>query len=156
MATVLFDTHKAIKELQEAGFDEAQAEAVVATMGEVFTGNLATKDDFANGQREVEDIKHNMATKEDLADVQRDVDGIKQNMATKEDLADVQRDVDGIKQNMATKEDLADVQRDVDGIKQNMATKEDLKELEIRLMVRMGGFMIALAGISIAIMRLLD
>ena len=46
MATLPFDTHKAVKELQEAGFDEGQAEAVVATVGAAFVGNVATKQDL--------------------------------------------------------------------------------------------------------------
>ena len=48
MATLLFDTHKAVKELQEAGFDEAQAEAVVATVGTAIVGNIATKQDISD------------------------------------------------------------------------------------------------------------
>ena len=50
MAALLFDTHKAVKELQEAGFDEPQAEAVVATVGTALLGNVATKQDI-NGLR---------------------------------------------------------------------------------------------------------
>ena len=46
MATLPFDTHKAVKELQDAGFEEAQAEAVVATVGAAFVGNVATKQDL--------------------------------------------------------------------------------------------------------------
>ena len=46
LATLPFDTHKAVKELQEAGFDEGQAEAVVATVGAAFVGNVATKQDL--------------------------------------------------------------------------------------------------------------
>ena len=45
MAALLFDTHKAVKDLQEAGFDEAQADAVVATVGTAIIGNVATKQD---------------------------------------------------------------------------------------------------------------
>ena len=45
MAALLFDTHKAVKDLQEAGFDEAQAEAVVARVGTAIIGNVATKQD---------------------------------------------------------------------------------------------------------------
>ena len=55
MASVPFDTLKAFKDLQEAGFDEAQAEAVIATVGQAFTGDLATKEDIRE-----------MATKADL------------------------------------------------------------------------------------------
>ncbi len=48
MAALLFDTHKAVKELQESGFDEAQAEAVVATVGTAIVGNVATRQDISD------------------------------------------------------------------------------------------------------------
>ena len=56
MAALLFDTHKAVKDLQEAGFDEAQAEAVVATVG---TAIIATKQD-------INDLRSEIATKSDM------------------------------------------------------------------------------------------
>ena len=124
MASIPFDTLKAYKSLQGAGFVEAQAEAVIATVGEAFADNLAFKEDI-----------HEMATKQDMADVRRD-------MATKQDMVDVRRD-------MATKQDMADVRRD-------MATKTDLHALEVRLMVRLGGLIIAIAGVTVAAVRLLS
>lgn len=48
MAIEVFDTHRAVKELQAAGFGDSQAEALVNTIG---TANPAL---------------HNFATKEDL------------------------------------------------------------------------------------------
>ena len=53
MAALLFDTHKAVKELQEAGFDEAQAEAVVATVGTAIVGNVATKQDVTDARNDL-------------------------------------------------------------------------------------------------------
>ena len=53
MASLFFDTHKAVKELQEAGFEEAQAEAVVATVGTAIVGNVATKQDIADLRRDL-------------------------------------------------------------------------------------------------------
>ncbi len=47
MSTLAFDTHKAVKALKEAGFGDAQAEAVVATMGDAMGGDVATKSDIA-------------------------------------------------------------------------------------------------------------
>ena len=44
MSTLAFDTHKAIKGLKEAGFEEAQAEAVVSALGEAMGENVATKE----------------------------------------------------------------------------------------------------------------
>lgn len=53
MATLAFDTHKAVKALREAGADEALAEAVVATVGDAIDGNVATKADLAEVKAEL-------------------------------------------------------------------------------------------------------
>ena len=45
MSVLAFDTHKAVTALKQAGFEETQAEAVVTTMGEALSGNVATKAD---------------------------------------------------------------------------------------------------------------
>ena len=50
-----FDTHKAVKALCSAGFDDAQAEAVVEQIGGAFDENIATKTDIQG-----------LATKEEL------------------------------------------------------------------------------------------
>ena len=47
MSSLAFDTLKAAKALREAGFDDAQAEAVIATVGDAVSGNVATKTDIA-------------------------------------------------------------------------------------------------------------
>ena len=47
MSTLAFDTHKAVKILQEAGANERLAEAVVATVGDAMGENMATKADLA-------------------------------------------------------------------------------------------------------------
>lgn len=46
MTAFAFDTHKVIKDLEQAGFDEAQAEAVVAALVTTIGGNLVTKADL--------------------------------------------------------------------------------------------------------------
>ena len=46
MSALAFDTHKAVTALKQAGFEEAQAEVVVTTMGEALGGNVATKADL--------------------------------------------------------------------------------------------------------------
>ena len=46
MSLLVFDTLKATKALKQAGFDEVQAEAVVATVGDAIGGNVATKADL--------------------------------------------------------------------------------------------------------------
>ena len=46
MATFVFDTHRAVKDLEEAGFPEAQAEALVEIVGAAVGENAATKADL--------------------------------------------------------------------------------------------------------------
>ena len=60
MTTLAFDTHAAVKALKDAGFEEAQAEAVVTTVGDAITGNVATKAD-------VTDLR--VATERDIAEL---------------------------------------------------------------------------------------
>ena len=47
MPSVAFDTHAAVKQLQDAGADERLAEAVVATLGAAVSEHVATKTDIA-------------------------------------------------------------------------------------------------------------
>ena len=70
MTSLLFDTHKAVKDLQEAGFDEAQAEAVVATVGTAIIGNVATKQDVNEIRSE---IQANVATKQEVSDLRSEM-----------------------------------------------------------------------------------
>ena len=63
-----FDTHKAIKGLKEAGFEEAQAEAVVATVGEAMSGNVATKSDIAGLEVAIVELK---------AELKNDIGGLR-------------------------------------------------------------------------------
>lgn len=55
MAAITFDTHKFIRKLRTAGFEEAQAEAVA--------------DAFSDAQGESD-----LATKRDISDLRRDID----------------------------------------------------------------------------------
>ena len=54
MATIVFDTHRAIQNLKEAGIAEAQAEAVVALFSSAFVDNVATKADIQQLEQKLE------------------------------------------------------------------------------------------------------
>lgn len=54
MATLAFDTHKAVKALREAGFDDSQAEAVTERISAAIGENLVTKDDLDNAVEKLE------------------------------------------------------------------------------------------------------
>ena len=66
MTTLAFDTHAAVKALKDAGFEEAQAEAVVTTVGDAMTGNVATKADVtdlrAEMKTDIDDLRAEMKT----------------------------------------------------------------------------------------------
>lgn len=49
-----FDTYAAVKNLERAGFQEAQAEAVVRTVGEAIDDQVATKADLMALRAEVQ------------------------------------------------------------------------------------------------------
>lgn len=58
MTTTVFDTLKASRDLKSAGFEDAQAEAIVTTMAGAFDDTVATKADLAAVKSE---LKQDMA-----------------------------------------------------------------------------------------------
>lgn len=60
MATLAFDTHKAVKALREAGFDDSQAEAVTEQISAAIGENLVTKGDLDDA---IEKLELRMTTK---------------------------------------------------------------------------------------------
>ena len=68
MAGLVFDTHKAVKALREAGADEPLAEAVVVTIGDAFGENIATRADLGEVKTELKaDVA---AVRVDLAEME--------------------------------------------------------------------------------------
>ena len=68
MDTLMFDTHKAVKALKQAGVDDNQAEAVVATVGDAIGENVATKADT-------------LALKSDIGELRTDFSGLRTEFA---------------------------------------------------------------------------
>ena len=62
MASIAFDTHRVVKDLQDAGFDEAQAEAVVKALGETIDRDVVRPQDLKN-----------FATKQDIVGVREEI-----------------------------------------------------------------------------------
>jgi len=63
MSTLAFDTHKAVKALREAGFDDSQAEAVIERIGVAIGGNVATKDNLKVLRGDLEKLELRMTIK---------------------------------------------------------------------------------------------
>ena len=80
-----FETHEAIRTLQRAGFEAAQAQAVVDVVTRATISTQLVKDP----ERLKVQVETNMATKTDLAVLERVVVQVETNMATKADLADL-------------------------------------------------------------------
>ena len=78
MTATAFDTLKATKVLKDAGFNEIQAEAVVATIGD------AVREHTTALASSIAKIADNMATKEDVATIADNVATLAENTATKE------------------------------------------------------------------------
>lgn len=57
MTTVTFDTRKAVRNLQAAGFSDTQADAMVDTLAEAFTDTVATKTDIAEVKADIANLK---------------------------------------------------------------------------------------------------
>ncbi|MYA15422.1 MAG: hypothetical protein F4Z28_00950 [Gammaproteobacteria bacterium] len=128
-----FDTHKAVKALRHAGFDDVQAEAVVDQINGAITENLVFKADLAETERSLAARIGACATKDDLAETERSLAA--RIDATKEDLAETERKLAARIAACATKEDLRNYATKED--LENYATKEDLAQLELRMTVKM-------------------
>lgn len=75
MTTVTFDTRKAVRNLQAAGFAEAQADAMVDTLAEAFTDTVASKADIdrleASTKADTAEVKADL--KADIAEVRAEI-----------------------------------------------------------------------------------
>ena len=126
MTTALFDTHKIVKELQEAGFDESQAEAVVAAIGTAVMGNLATKQDVMDARNEF---------KQGITDARNEF---------KQGITDARNEL---------KQDIKDARNEAK--QDNNELRAAMQAMELRITLRMGGMVMAGVGLMLALDRLL-
>ena len=96
MEPIGLDTLKATRTLQAAGFDPAQAEALVTVFGGPVLGNVATKEDFRDLRAEFRDFR---------TETKADIDGLRTEF--KADIADLRTelkaDIDGLRTEFVTK-----------------------------------------------------
>ena len=118
MAWAGFDTHQAVKALCGAGFNDAQAEAVVEQINSAYSDNVATKADVDRlvEKEEFRETVAKLATREELREAV-------EKLATKEELREAVA-------KLATKEELRETVA-------KLATKEELEKLELRMSVRL-------------------
>ena len=122
-----FDTHKAVKDLTNAGAAEKLAEATVATINTAINEQAATKDDIKVVREDIKDIRG------DIKDIRGDIKDIR------EKLEDVQEKLEGVQEH----------------IQEHMVTKADLKtDLELlskSMTIRLGVMLFAVAAVMIAL-----
>ena len=149
MTANAFDTLEAAKSLKAAGFDEAQAEAVVATVSHAVRAHTAP---LASS---IAAIADRMATKDEVATVADSVATvadrvatISSTMATKDDVA-----------TMATKGEVATLADKLATISETMATKEYVKAaiaVEMKTLYRHLWVMgTSFVGVTVALVKLL-
>ena len=141
MTANAFDTLKAAKSLKAAGFDEAQAEAVVATVGD------AVREHTAPLASSIATIVNTMATRDDVSRVESNLETVKGNLET-------------VTGNLETvKSDLETVKDKVETISENMATREYVKAaiaVEMKALYRHLWVMgTSVVGVTVALTKLL-
>ena len=131
MEPIGLDTLKATRTLQAAGFDPAQAEALVTVFGGPVLGNVATKEDFRDLRAEFRDFRTETKAdidglrtefKADIADVRAEIDGVRTEL--KADIADLRTelkaDIDGLR---------TELKADIDGLRTEFVTKAQMYRL---------------------------
>ena len=136
MAEVAFDTHKAVKELCSAGFDDTQAEALVDQINGAFVGSVATKADVERlvTRDEFREAVAELATKEKVAELatKEELREAVAKLATKEELREAVA-------KLATKEELREevaklaTKEELREEVAKLATKDELEKLELRM-----------------------
>ena len=79
------------------------------------------------------------------------VDLIEANLATKTDILGLKRDIEALR--AATKTDILGLKRDIEALRADL--QRDLKDLEYRLMIRLGGLIALAIGAVATLVKLL-
>lgn len=77
MTTAVFDTLQAARQLEDAGIETRQAEAIVTTMAKAFDDSVATKSDLAAVRANLDAVKADLK-----ADIQQFKADLKAELAT--------------------------------------------------------------------------
>lgn len=174
MVTLTFDTLKASKDLKAAGFDELQAEALVATVGDALVGSVATKSDIAELRNDYELSTHEL--KGDITELRAELKGdtaesraeYKGDIAElRGELAELRSEVNVIKADVATlRAEVGELRGEVGSLRGEIAglrsytdvaiseVREDMRALELRMTLRLGGIVVASVGLGVAAMQL--
>ena len=172
MVTLTFDTLKASKDLRAAGFDELQAEALVATVGEALVGNVATKSDIGELRNDSELMRAEL--KGEIAELRNDSELMRAEL--KGEIAELRNDSELMRAEFKSeiaelrgelhefraeyKGEMAELRGEIVGLRNYTdvaisEVREDMRSLELRMTIRLGGIVVASVGLGVAAMQLL-
>ena len=137
MKAIAFDTLEFAKRLREAEFTEKQAEALAAAVAEIIESRLATKEDIALLQRDIEQLR---------AEVKRDIEGLRRE--TEGLRVELKKDIEELR---------AELKRDMKELELRLEEKISMTELRLKhdLTLRLGLMMTAAVAIVAALVKLL-
>ena len=149
-----FDTHKAVKDLTNAGADEKLAEATVATINTAINEQAATKDDIKVVREDIKDIRGDIKDIQgDIKDIRGDITDIQGDIKDiRGDITDIQGDIKDIRGDITDMQgDIKDIQEKLEDVQERMATKTDLELLSKSMTIRLGLMLFAVAAVMIAL-----
>ncbi len=140
MSINALDTHRAVKALREVGFDENQAEIMVDTVNKSINENVVTKTDLEVDRRDVQ------------AEAKTEFDKVKDEIRYVQ--AEAKTEFDKVRA------EIRDVRTELDNVKDKIEQFEirmenKMEAREQRTINRLGGLMIALAGLVVAAVKIL-
>ncbi|MBF0160966.1 MAG: DUF1640 domain-containing protein [Magnetococcales bacterium] len=136
-----FDTHKFIKQMVATGFTEEQAEVQVRLLSEILHTQLSTKADVAKVDLHVLELKR------DIAAIDAKVETVKTEL--QRDIAAMGVQVETVRTEL--KRDVAAMGVQVETVRTEL--KRDMKEMELRMVIKMGAMILASVGILIGYLR---
>ena len=142
MNTINFDTLKAAKSLQDAGFETRQAEAVVGMVTYALSEGLATKEDVrdlkSSVKADMRDLQSSLQSNIDALDSK--IDSSVAALDVKIDALEVRIDADMRDLKSSVKADIRDLQSSIDAL--DVKIDNGLKNVIQKLTILLGGIVI--------------
>ena len=142
-----FDTYKAVKALREAGFDDAQAEAVTEQISVAIDESVATKDDLGKAQVELKTEVAELRTelgqvrtelKADVAELRAELGQVRTEL--KADVAELRTELGQVRTEL--KADVAELRAELGQVRAELKadvaelraeSRSDMEKLELRM-----------------------
>ena len=123
MEAIGLDTLKATRTLQAAGFDAAQAEALVTVLGGPVLGNVATKEDVRDVRVALRDLR---------TELKAEIDGVRTELKTEIDgvRTELKAEIEGVRAEL--REESAGMRGDIAQLGQEMAElRSEISEVRL-------------------------